>query len=147
MSVLDRPLAVMLSLLVHSSAVAQQAISITEPTNGTKVCTRHWVKGETTEKTTPILIVHPVSTGEFWAQEPVAPPQSGKWQLFAHFGRPNMDVGEEFEVLAYIAPRIQLGPGQPLTEVRPRQRLDHWPDAGQVSNSVTVTRANCLTQR
>jgi hypothetical protein len=147
MRALDRLLIVVAVFLVHVPAIAQQAINIREPTDGERVCTRHWVKGETAQKIAPILIIHPVSTQVFWAQEPATPLQNGKWEVYAHFGRPNMDVGERFQVLAYVAPRIRLSPGQQATEVRPRQQLDHWPDEGEASNLVTVSRDNCLAQQ
>ncbi|MEW8050191.1 MAG: hypothetical protein AB2809_07420 [Candidatus Thiodiazotropha sp.] len=118
------------SLLLSNLAFALD-IYISSPPEGGSVNQRHNVIGGVSDPTAKIIIVvHPVSVSEFWTQPPVTVRNDGQWHVKAHFGRQEMDHGEEYEVRAYANPQSQIIEG----------KYNSWPEAEARSNVVIVTR-------
>jgi hypothetical protein len=121
------------------SANTQPAIKITN--NGTSVCANQRIEGDVypaadTSNGNVWIVVHPLSTADFWVQTEISINDQGHWVGHVNFGRPNMDAGEEYEYKAfYYNPRQQLTVGAAAG----------WPSASSTSSNLIsgVKRAAC----
>ena len=106
-------------------------IKINEPQNGSLVSQRHDVAGTVSDSDANIFVViHPVTTSDFWVQPPVTVNSDGSWKVRVYFGRSGMDKGAEFEVRAFANPSDTLYEGKTV----------NWPKAAARSDVIDVTR-------
>lgn len=106
-------------------------VTIVSPLNKTSVPIRPVVKGILNIKAKIWVVVHPLSTNEYWVQPSVSI-QKIKWQTKIYIGREgNIDVGKQFEIRAVVNPFDSLQEGM---------KFNVWPKAQAYSNIKTVTR-------
>ena len=108
-------------------------LRITSPVDGADAKLQSTVTGEVSEPKVQVhVLVHPVTTDQWWVQRPPSAGQDGKWKTTVFFGTKSHGIDEEFEVLA-IATRKCLEAGDTID-------VSELPTDGVRSLIVTVTR-------
>ena len=105
---------------------------ITEPTDRAQVPQRLLVSGTIADANSQVwVIVHPTEVSDYWVQ-PKVTMRNGTWRVTIYIGRPgNIDVGKEFEIMAFANLKNSVKEGD---------KLDFWPEAQAKSKVITVTR-------
>jgi hypothetical protein len=118
-------------LFAVTSSAEDLKITITDPTEGSKVVHREYVKGTVSDPNADVwVVIHPVETSGFWIQPPVTVKKNGTWKVKVYFGRAGMDVGKEFEIRAFANPVSSLQEG----------KFNNWPSAEARSDVIYVIR-------
>lgn len=114
-------------------------LSITEPTEGSRVCMQNMVRGTVSNPNLQVFVlIHPMATDRFWVQP--LPERGSNWHTYCFFGEPNRGVGEPFEIIAVAsANRSLFQRGDTLTSPLPNN-----PQILVRSRPVIVTRDPCL---
>jgi len=113
--------------------IAEVSLRITEPQEGSAVERRVTVRGEGLNAHEAIwVVVHPTETFGYWVQPKPTIHDSGSWKVKIYIGRQGtIDVGKEFEIMAFS------NPSDPLRE---GLQLPYWPEAGAQSQVIEVIR-------
>ena len=119
-------------IVLFSSFRDQNNIVITSPADNARVAQREIVRGKVNNHNLHVwVIIHPMSGNQYWVQPKVTIKQDGQWSVQSHFGRPNMDSNENFEVKAVAEPLVQLKEGDILA---------NWPVAKFSTSIIEVIR-------
>ena len=123
---------ILFTILFAVTASAEDLkITITDPTEGSKVVHREYVKGTVSDSHADVwVVIHPVETSDFWIQPPVTVKNNGTWKVKAYFGRAGKDIGKEFEIRAFANPVSALQEG----------KSSNWPSSEARSDVIDVIR-------
>ncbi len=110
---------------------ARAQVTLTAPK---EVCQRELVSGVVKGGQSVFVVIHPLAVSTYYVQDR-ASVERGNWQLLANFGEPGRNIGELFELRAYVSP-AQNAPA-------PGSELPDWPKVAPVSNQLTVKRKAC----
>jgi hypothetical protein len=128
---------IVLTLAAGAVAIVQlqphrDSLLIRWPQDGAFVSARDSVVGTVTGAADAVwVVVHPVTTSDFWVQPPVTVRGNGTWRVVAYFGRTGVDAGTVYEVRAFSGGREILQEG----------KRSAWPQvSGIKSDVVSVTR-------
>ena len=123
---------ILFTILFAVTASAEDLkITITDPTEGSKVVHREYVKGTVSDSHADVwVVIHPVETSDFWIQLPVTVKNNGTWKVKAYFGRAGKDIGKEFEIRAFANPVSALQEG----------KSSNWPSSEARSDVIDVIR-------
>lgn len=123
---------ILFTILFAVTAIAEDLkIAITNPSEGSKVVHREYVKGTVSDPNADVwVVIHPVETSGFWIQPPVTVKNNGTWKVKAYFGRSGMDIGKEFEIRAFANPSSSLQEGESI----------NWPSSEARSDVIDVIR-------
>lgn len=94
-------------------------VQVTTPEDGSVVDVRPPVAGTVSDSDAEVwVLVHPMLIQTYFVQEkPNVRPDGGSWQILAHVGRPAMDEGLQFEIIAIANPDGQLRAGMELPAI------------------------------
>lgn len=113
-------------------AATGDALKITNPVNGAVVEERSSIEGTISDPSEEVwVVVHPRGTSSYWVQPLVSVSSDGDWQTTAYFGRPGIDSGKDFEIVAITDPQNQIREGD---------NYGAWPKARWASKPIIVTR-------
>ena len=123
--------AVLVAAFGLSSTSACAEVTIVAPS---EVCYRELISGTTANNKPVFVVIHPLAVATYFIQERVSV-DNEHWQLLGYFGKPAKNVGEYFEIRAFVSP----GKEAPHSGAE----LSDWPNLTPSSNLVTVKRKNC----
>ncbi len=122
------------------SQTAQQTISITSPTDGSRVCQRTMVRGSVSDFELQVFVlIHPMATDIFWVQPVPNMRQDGRWDVYSYFGEPSQGIGKPFEIIAIASRNKKLFKEKDIL----LSPLSNNPQIIFRSNPVIVTRDHC----
>jgi len=124
---------VLLAVSVLIAGEEQLKVRITAPADKSQVPERPLVEGTVSDANASVwVVVHPMEVADYWVQPAVTVREDGTWKVMAYMGRPgDIDVGKQFEIMAFA------NPAEPLKE---GDVLKGWPKAQAKSQVIEVTR-------
>jgi len=125
---------VLLAVTVLIAGEEQLNVRITVPADKSQVTEQPSIEGTVSDANVTVwVVVHPMETSGYWVQPSVnVTKKDGSWKVMIYVGRSGkVDVGKQFEIMAFANPKGSLKEGD---------MLENWPEAQAKSQVIEVTR-------